>query len=85
MRNLLNFLAKYNHWLLFALLETLSFVMLFQFNSYQGSVWFTSANWVAGKIYEIDSSIEAFFSLTKINQNLTQKNFYLERQVNQLA
>ena len=85
MRNLLNFLAKYNHWLLFALLQTLSFVMLFQFNSYQGSVWFTSANWVAGKIYEIDSSIEAFFSLTKINQNLTQKNFYLERQVNQLA
>ena len=85
MRNLLNFLAKYNHWLLFALLETLSFVMLFQFNSYQGSVWFTSANWVAGMIYEIDSSIEAFFSLTKINQNLTQKNFYLERQVNQLA
>ena len=85
MRNLLNFLAKYNHWLLFALLETLSFVMLFQFNSYQGSVWFTSANWVAGKIYEINSSIEAFFSLTKINQNLTQKNFYLERQVNQLA
>ena len=85
MRNLLNFLAKYNHWLLFALLETLSFVMLFQFNSYQGSVWFTSANWVAGKIYEIDSSIEAFFSLTKINQHLTQKNFSLERQVNQLA
>lgn len=85
MRNLLNFLAKYNNWLLFTLLEVLSFVMLFQFNSYQGSVWFTSANWVVGKVYELDSAIEAFFSLTKINQELTLKNFYLERQVNQLS
>ena len=68
MRNLLNFLAKYNNWLLFTLLEVLSFVMLFQFNSYQGSVWFTSANWVVGKVYALDSAIEAFFSLTKINQ-----------------
>lgn len=85
MRNLLDFLAKYNNWLLFVILEVVSFVMLFQFNSYQGSVWFTSANWVAGKVYEIDSYVEAFFSLTKVNKELTLKNFYLERQVNQLS
>ena len=85
MRNLLDFLAKYNNWLLFVILEVVSFVMLFQFNSYQGSVWFTSANWVAGKVYEIDSYVEAFFSLTKVNKELTLKNFYLERQVSQLS
>ena len=49
MRNLLAFLAKYNHWLVFMLLETVSAILLFQYNSYQGSVWFTSANAVAGK------------------------------------
>ena len=85
MRNLLEFLSKYYHWLLFAVLEVISFVLLFQFNSYQGSVWFTSANAVVGKLYELESSVESFFSLTKVNKDLTLRNFYLERQVNQLS
>ena len=85
MRNLLEFLSKYYHWLLFAVLEVLSFVLLFQFNSYQGSVWFSSANTLVGKLYELDAYVESYFSLTKINKNLTLRNFYLERQVNQLS
>ena len=44
MRNLLNFLIKYNYWFLFLLLEAASFVLLFRFNYYQQSVFFTSAN-----------------------------------------
>ena len=59
-------------------------VLLFRYNSYQGSVWVTSANAVTGKIYEWDSAVEAFFSLTKVNESLTLRNFYLERQVTQL-
>ena len=85
MRNLLEFLSKYYHWLLFAVLEVTSFVLIFQFNSYQGSGWFTSANAVVGKLYELESSVESFFSLTKVNKDLTLRNFYLERQVNQLS
>ena len=84
MRNLLEFLSKYYHWLLFLVLEVVSFVLLFQYNSYQGSVWFSTSNAVVGKVYEVDAAIESFFSLTKVNENLTQRNFYLERQVNQL-
>ena len=41
MRNLLEFFAKYHHWFLFLLLEIISFVLLFQYNSYQSSVWFS--------------------------------------------
>lgn len=85
MRNLLEFLSKYYHWLLFAVLEVLSFALLFQFNRYQGSVWFTSANAFVGKLYELDAAVESFFSLTKINEELTLRNFYLERQVSQLT
>lgn len=85
MRNLLDFFAKYNNWLLFVFLEVLSLALLFQYNSYQGSVWFTSANYVAGKVYEVNSAIESFFSLTRVNEELTLRNFYLERQVNQLS
>ena len=85
MRNLLAFLAKYNHWFVFIVLEVASLVLLFRYNSYQGSVWFSSANVVAGKVYEWDSQIEALFSLSSVNQELTQRNLYLERQVNMLS
>lgn len=85
MHNLLEFLAKYNHWFVFLVLEVISFVLLFQFNSYQGSVWFSSANAVTGKLYEWNSAVETFFSLTKVNQELTQRNAYLEQQVSQLS
>lgn len=85
MRNLLDFLTKHSHWILFAVLELISVVLLFQYNSYQGSVWVTSANAMTGKIYEWDSAVESFFSLTKVNESLTLRNFYLERQVSQLS
>lgn len=85
MKNLLAFLAKYHHWLLFVVLEIVSLVLLFRFNSYQGSVWFTTANAAAGKFYEGYSEVEAFFGLTKLNEQLTQRNLYLEKQVSQMA
>ena len=84
MRNLLDFLIRYHHWMLFVLLEVVSALLLFQYNSYQRSVWFSSANVVTGKLYEANSAVESFFSLTKVNRELTQRNFYLERQVRQL-
>ena len=84
MKNLIAFLAKYHHWFLFLLLEIASGVLLFQYNSYQGSVWFSSANAVTGKVYEWRAGVQSFFSLTKVNEELTLRNFYLERQVTQL-
>ena len=81
MHNLLEFLQKYNHWFIFVILEVASMVLLFQFNSYQGSAWFSTANAVTGKLYEWNSNVETFFSLTKVNQELTQRNAYLEREV----
>lgn len=85
MRNLLEFLAKYNHWFVFLILEVVSMVLLFQYNSYQGSAWFSSANAVTGKLYEWDVNVETFFSLTKVNQELTQRNAYLEQEVQKLS
>lgn len=85
MRNLIEFLAKYNHWFVFVLLEVISFVLLFQYNSYQGSVWFSSANLISGKVYDLNAEVLSFFSLTKANTELTQRNLYLEQQVAQLS
>ena len=85
MRNLLEFLARHNHWLLFVALEVVSAVLLFRYNTYQGSVWVSTANAVAGKVYEWNSAVESYFSLTSINEDLARRNFYLERQVSQLS
>lgn len=85
MRNLIEFIKKYNHWFVFILLEVVSVVLLFRFNSYQGSVFFSSANAVAGKVYEWDSAVRTFFSLTKVNQQLTTRNLYLEQTVERLS
>ena len=85
MRNLIEFLTKYNHWFVFAILEVVSLSLLFKYNSYQGSVFFSSANSVCGKIYELDSAVKCFFSLTEINKQLTSRNLYLEQMVKTLS
>ncbi len=84
MKNLLAFLREHFHWLLFVILEVLSIVMLVQYNSYQNSVWLSSANVVTGKVYEWQSWVESFFTLRKANAELTQRNFYLERQLSKV-
>jgi rod shape-determining protein MreC len=82
--NLLEFLERHHHWFLFVILEAISLTLLFSYNGYQGSVWFSSANALAGKVYAWSSAVESYFSLTKVNEDLTLRNYYLERQVTQL-
>lgn len=85
MRNLFDFLARHNHWFLFVVLEVLSFVLLFRYNSYQGSVWFSSANAVTGQVYAWRSAVDQYFSLAEVNEKLTERNVLLERQVEALS
>ena len=84
MRNLLNFFLKYNYWFLFILLEVLSLTLLFRFNNYQGSVFFTSSNYLAGMVYEGANNVAGYFHLKTINDELVQKNVELELQLEQL-
>lgn len=81
MRNLLEFLVKYNYWFLFILLEVISMVLLFKYNNYQHSLFFTSANVVTGKVYETSSKIVSFFHLQSVNDDLLDRNVYLEQQL----
>jgi rod shape-determining protein MreC len=81
MRNLLNFFLKYNYWFLFILLEVISFALLFRFNNYQGSAFFTSSNQVAGMAYEAANNVTGYFHLKSINDDLVQKNVELELQM----
>ena len=81
MRNLLDFLKDYYHWLLFVFLEVVSGFLLFQYNNYQASVWFSSANSVMGKVYEWSSEATKFFTLSEANEQLTKRNLLLEQHV----
>ena len=84
MRNLLNFLLKYDYWLLFIFLEAVSFTLLFRFNNYQGSVYFTSANWVTGCVDEAVNEITSYFGLRSVNRDLVNRNVELELEVKRL-
>ena len=84
MRDLLDFLKTYHHWFIFIFLEIISGVLLFQYNSYHGSVWLSSSNAVVGKIYEWESAVLSYMTYGKANEALTIRNFYLERQNDQL-
>ena len=79
MKNLIDFLNKNAHWFLLLLLEFLGAVLLFSFNSYQGSVYYTSANAISGKIYEIHSAMLSFINQAHNNETLTQRNYMLEQ------
>lgn len=78
MNNLIAFLTKNFHWLLFLVLEIVSGVLLFHYNSYQGSVWVSSANCVTGRIGEWRAGVEQFFGLQRRAQELTVRNLELE-------
>lgn len=84
MKNLLNFLLKYNYWFLFVLLEVISFTLLVRFNSYQGSAFFTSANLVSGVVYDAANNVSGYFHLKTINDELVQKNVALDLQLESL-
>lgn len=85
MHNLAEFLRKNKHWLLFFFLEVVSIVLLFRFNNYQGSVWFTSANILAGRTYEMSSKVGSYLTMGKVNKELTRRNVILEQQVHELS
>lgn len=84
MRNLIDFFLKYNYWFLFVLLEVISFALLFRFNNYQGSVFFTSSNVIVGSVYELANQVTGYFYLKDINDELVQENVELKLQMEQL-
>lgn len=84
MHNLIEFIKKHFHWLVFLILESVSMVMLFRFNDYQASVWLTSANDLAARVNQKYSDIMAYINLGDVNKDLTMRNVMLQRQVSEL-
>ena len=84
MRNLFNFIIRNSHWMLAVLLIAFSFYLVFAHNSYQRSVYLTSANNVMGWIYNASNNAISFVHLKKSNQLLLEKNANLESELYKL-
>ena len=80
MHNLLDFLRKYGFLLLFVLLEAVSFLLLFRFNSYQGSVCFSSANAAVAAVNRLYGDAASYLQLRVMNRRLTDENIRLQRE-----
>ena len=74
----LEFLRKYYYLLVFLVLETVSLLLLFRFNHYQGSVWLTAANGAAVGINRVYDDALAYGNLKTVNQQLTAENLRLQ-------
>ena len=84
MENLLQFIKRFSLLLLFLALETVAIIMLVQFNSYQRSVLFSSANWVSGGFYQVVDAVGGYFNLHEVNQSLSAENAALKNEIERL-
>src|SRR5690554_2935892 len=81
MRNLLNYILRNSAWFLAFLLFAFSIYLVFKHNSYQRSVYLSSANKITGEIYRISNDVSSFFHLKSNNQKLLERAAKLEEKV----
>lgn len=81
MRSLIYFFMKYSTAMLFIVLVLISCALLFTGNTYQESVYLTSANRVSSSIYGVSQGVTGYFNLRSINEDLQRRNALLENEV----
>jgi rod shape-determining protein MreC len=77
MRNLLNFLARYNNLIIFLILEGLSIYFIATRNSYQNTRVLFGIRSLTHVIEEKISNARSYLNLRKINLNLAEENVVL--------
>ncbi|MCU0454698.1 MAG: rod shape-determining protein MreC [Bacteroidales bacterium] len=77
MRNLLNFLAKYNHLIVFIILESIALYMLGTANSYHNTRIVRGIRGLAGGFERRVSNVRSYFHLRTISQSLARENALL--------
>lgn len=84
MRNVLNFLIRYNSWFLLAVYVAVSCVLLVDGNDFQQSVYLTSANSVTASLNGARSSLTGYWGLRETNDRLERTNAALKAEVLEL-
>jgi rod shape-determining protein MreC len=85
MRNLLNFLARYNNLIIFLLLEGLSFYFLATRNSYHNTRVMFGIRGMTYSIEEKVSNTRAYLNLRDVNKALAAENIALRNSIERLV
>jgi rod shape-determining protein MreC len=78
MKTLLRFFLKNYAFFLFLFLEVISFVLIYNFNSYQQARYLNSSNRITAGVYNSFSSVGNYFSLASVNKRLARENAALK-------
>ena len=81
MKNLFNFIIKHIHWLLFCFLTAASVYLLVNNSEFQRSRYLTVFHEVAGRVYNITSSVQSYLNLRETNTDLMQRIVTLEEEI----
>ena len=84
MHDFIERITAYVHWAIFLLLEVLSGFLLFQYNHYQGSVWFTQANTAAAMVHEWEAKALSYLRMPAENAALVRRNIILQNKLDVL-
>ncbi len=85
MQQIINFLIRNKHFLLFLLLLLLSLVFTIQSHSYHKSKFVSSTNFLSGGLYSWQHSISDYFNLKTENKRLLEENERLRNQLSVLS
>jgi rod shape-determining protein MreC len=72
MRTLLRFILRNHYFILFLILELISFVFIVRYNQYQQSSFINSSRGVSGKAYATAHSVSQYLFLAKKNKEITK-------------
>jgi rod shape-determining protein MreC len=81
MRNLLNFIAKYNNIIIFLILEGIAFSLLSTGNSYHNTRVVKGIRGISGGIEQMVSNIRSYFHLRETGQSLARENILLRNKI----
>jgi rod shape-determining protein MreC len=85
MRNLLRFIISYHFFFLFLLLETVSVILVVQYNNYQKVQFLNFTKSLQGSYYEISGGIREYLSLRQVNRDLYRENTLLRNRIDRLV
>ena len=84
MSSIFQFLYKHLHWIVFIVLEIICFVLLFSYNSFQGSVYLSTAGDVTARMLNGKDKVTTYFGLAEKNRALAEQNARLQQRIVEL-
>ncbi len=84
MLELVNFISRYRHFIVFVLLEALSVGLIVNNNNYWGVEYFNTANALTAKVIGISNSVKEYADLSDVNLKLAEENRLLNQRLTQL-